>query len=79
MISSSLLSGLATVGLILSGSFPLGPEGLQQPVLRTAAFADSYGTAPSAEAFRVLPSTWRGGPRDHALPAVSDESRLAPG
>ena len=62
MISSSLLSGLATVGLILSGSFPLGPEGLQQPVLRTAAFADRYGTGPSAEAFRVLPPPGAEGP-----------------
>ena len=63
MIPSSILSGLAIVGLVLSGCLSFGQENAQEPVPAGAASSDaSYGTAPSADAFRVLPLPGAEGP-----------------
>src|SRR5579864_6075707 len=62
MISSRILSGLATVGLSLCGCLSFGQESPQQPVPTRAAVNDRYGTPPSAEAFRVLPLPGAAGP-----------------
>lgn len=62
MIPSSILSGLATVGLILSGSLSFGQKSAQEPVPTRTAVSPKYGPAPSAEAFRVLPLPGAEGP-----------------
>lgn len=59
---SSILSSLATVGLVLSGSLSSGQESAQVPVPARAAISDGYGATPSAEAFRVLPLPTAEGP-----------------
>ena len=60
-MTPSILSSLAAVGLILFGSFPLG-QGLTQEQTPAATAGSTYETAPSAEAFRVLPLPGAEGP-----------------
>lgn len=62
MIPSSVLSGLATVGLVLFGSSPFGPGSSQQPVPTRLAGSAGYEIAPSADAFRVFPLPGAEGP-----------------
>lgn len=60
-MTHNIPSGLAAVGLILLGSFPLGP-GLTREQTPAATTGSTHESAPPAEAFRVLPAPGAEGP-----------------